>query len=233
MKRLTRGRRRSIICCPHKKETPTIIKQEKKTKLNVALILILILGLSTCLHAQEINKEDGKENPNKILERLKQLLESNGKQQATETGKTDMPSTYPAEKPEPTLPLASHPELFDPPTKEKYLAALREYYNYRITGLQHRQRVFEWQLFSSKVIFVVVLLLVSTGIYFAAVQFHSGLGRRAKATRASEGDEVTEFAASLKGVKVKSPVLGVIILVISLAFFYLYLAYVYPIENIF
>jgi len=209
------------------------MKQEKKIKLEVALILILILGLSPCLYAQETNKEEGKENTNKILERLEKLIGSNQPQKGTELEKTETPSTYPAEKPDPTLPLASHPELFDPPTKEKYLAALREYYNYRITGLQHRQRVFEWQLFSSKVIFIVVLLLVSTGIYFAAVQFHSGLGRRAKATGASEGEEVTEFAASLKGVKVKSPVLGVIILVISLAFFYLYLAYVYPIENIF
>jgi len=31
---------------------------------------------------------------------------------------------------------------------------------------------------------------------------------------------------------VASPVLGVVILVISLAFFYLYLVYVYPIEEI-
>jgi hypothetical protein len=35
------------------------------------------------------------------------------------------------------------------------------------------------------------------------------------------------------GIKVSSPVLGVVILVISLAFFYFYLVYVYPIENIF
>jgi len=34
------------------------------------------------------------------------------------------------------------------------------------------------------------------------------------------------------GLKVSSPVLGVIILVISLAFFYLYLVYVYPIGEL-
>ncbi|MGH7801503.1 MAG: hypothetical protein ACREOW_12920 [Thermodesulfobacteriota bacterium] len=208
------------------------MKEKRKIKLYVGLVLIFILGFSNCLYSQETKNGEGNEKPNKILERLEKLLEGD-KGQKPVVEMTEQFSSYATENPDPMLPLAPHPELFDQQTKEKYLAALREYFDYRISGLQHRQRVFEWQLFSSKVIFVVVLLLVSTGIYFAAVQFHSGLGRRAKATGASEGDEVTEFAASLKGVKVKSPVLGVIILVISLAFFYLYLAYVYPIENIF
>lgn len=38
---------------------------------------------------------------------------------------------------------------------------------------------------------------------------------------------------STSGIKVSSPVLGVIILALSLAFFYLYLVYVYPIKEIF
>ncbi len=46
-------------------------------------------------------------------------------------------------------------------------------------------------------------------------------------------DETTEIVASVKGIKVSSPILGVIILVISLLFFYLYLVYVYPITEIF
>jgi hypothetical protein len=49
----------------------------------------------------------------------------------------------------------------------------------------------------------------------------------------TEPESITEFEASAKGIKVSSPVLGVIILVISLAFFYLYLVYVYPISEIF
>ena len=50
---------------------------------------------------------------------------------------------------------------------------------------------------------------------------------------AMEKGEVTELEASVKGIKVSSPVLGVIILVISLLFFYLYLAFVYPIQEVF
>ncbi len=214
------------------------MKQERRIRLCVLLTLIIFLGLSSHLDAEETAKEPGKEkgtvnDSDKINERLKKLLESKEGKEVTEGEKTETSIPYTAEKLDPTLPLASHSELFDSPTKEKYLAALREYYDYRISGLQHRQRVFEWQLFSSKVIFVIVLVLVFTGIYFAAVQFHSGLSRKAKTEGSSESNEVTEFAASVKGIKVKSPVLGVIILVISLAFFYLYLAYVYPIENIF
>jgi len=130
------------------------------------------------------------------------------------------------------LPFSPSPELFDQPTREKYLDALRGYYAYRISGYQHRQTVFQWQFFSSKVIFVAVLALVFAGIYFAAVQFHSALGRKRKA-EASESEEITEFVASVKGIKVSSPVLGVVILVISMVFFYLYLVYVYQIKAIY
>ena len=109
-------------------------------------------------------------------------------------------------------------------------AALTEYYAYRRHGLEHRQRVFAWQYRSSIAIFVVVVMLVSAGIYFAAVQFHHGLrSPKDLATVAM----ATELEASARGIKVSSPVLGVIILVISLAFFYLYLAFVYPIAEIF
>ncbi len=74
------------------------------------------------------------------------------------------------------FPEASHPEMFDAPTKEKYLA-LGEYYDYHFSGLKHRQRVFEWQYISSRVIFIVVLVLVFAGICFPAVQFYIDLRR--------------------------------------------------------
>lgn len=121
------------------------------------------------------------------------------------------------------------------PLRESCQAAWQSYFDYRAHGLEHRRDVFEWQLSSSKVIFVTVLLLVAAGIYFAAVQFHAGLGR----LRGGAGDEAvpapyaTELSASKEGIKVSSPVLGVIILVLSLGFFYLYLVYVYPIEEVF
>src|SRR5262249_19156950 len=65
--------------------------------------------------------------------------------------------------------------LTDPVTRPKYLTALQRFYDSRANGYDYRSRVFEWQLLSSRVIFLIVLLLVGAGIYFAAVQFHVAL----------------------------------------------------------
>lgn len=111
---------------------------------------------------------------------------------------------------------------------EAYQAALREYYIYLQKGTEHRQRVFAWQHYSSIVIFAVVIALVVAGVYFAAVQFHYGLRNGI-----SGGVGTTELEANKDGLKISSPVLGVIILLLSLAFFYLYLVFVYPIQEIY
>lgn len=116
---------------------------------------------------------------------------------------------------------------FTAETEAAYQKAWQAYYAYRSDGYIHRQRVFEWQDISTKITFAVVVLLVLAGIYFAGVQFHVGM-REGRHT-----GEPGEVEMSVKGIKVRSPVLGVIVLTISLAFFYLYLVYVYPIENVF
>jgi hypothetical protein len=118
-------------------------------------------------------------------------------------------------------------EVLAPETAQSMQQALKAYYDYRTVGYEHRRSVFRWQLLPSKIIFVIVVLLVSAGIYFSWLQFIKGL-RTDKDRSSTE----TTFEASASGIKVSSPVLGVIILVISLAFFYLYLVYVYPIEEI-
>ena len=145
-------------------------------------------------------------------------------------------------KPEP-------PPPDDPKLVAKYSETMDAYYGYYTEGYRHRQRVFAWQLISSKVIFVLVTVLVFSGIYFAALQFHEGMRLRAEASAKAnapgtsatgekkadkpEEPQVTKISASEHGIEVSSPVLGVIILVISLAFFYLYLVYVYPISELF
>jgi hypothetical protein len=120
--------------------------------------------------------------------------------------------------------------LLVPEVREALDTSLAAYYEYRTSGFEHRKRVFAWQLFSSKVIFIVVIMLVAAGLYFSWLQFRSDLSRRAAAGQGEEAS--TTLEAGSGGIKVSSPVLGVIILVISLLFFYLYLVYVYPIEEI-
>jgi hypothetical protein len=132
----------------------------------------------------------------------------------------------------------------DPATRQKYLDAVGRYYQYRLNGFEFRSRVFEWQLLSSRLIFVVVIVLVLAGIYFSAVQFHVALmtARRAagRATAPPEATEAklppalpfaTQLEISAKGIIVNSSVLGVIVLALSLAFFYFYLVYVFPIKD--
>jgi len=116
--------------------------------------------------------------------------------------------------------------LKDAATNKAFLDSAREYYLYKASGMRYRSRVFEWQLLSSRIIFATVILLVASGIVFAAIQFRAGL------TRPPASPDATSIDLSPASLKVSSPVLGVIILVISLAFFYLYLVYVYPISEI-
>jgi hypothetical protein len=130
----------------------------------------------------------------------------------------------------------------DPSTKEQYLLEVQKYHAFNTFLYDYNQDVFRWQFLSSKIIFFIVILLVLSGVYFSGVQFHISLraGRVKEGMKkgeeanvdSTEKADVTALEASLKGIKVSSSILGVVILVISFLFFYLYLAYVFPIREI-
>jgi hypothetical protein len=130
---------------------------------------------------------------------------------------------------------AKPPEyLQDEQTMSLYLKSWQAYYNYLSQGLSYRLKVFRWQALSSIIIFYTVLILVFAGILFSGIQFYKSMKYApGKGQEGKTSQTLTEFEASATGIKVSSPVLGVIILVISLAFFYLYLVYVYPIQETF
>jgi hypothetical protein len=133
-----------------------------------------------------------------------------------------------------------------------------QYFAYQRFGLAHRQGVFKWQLLSSEITFLVVVLLVVAGVFFSWVQFRAELPRHDQSKK-SPGEKKTEelvrtevgrtsnqgqelavqtqsvhrLKADASGFEVSSPVLGVIILALSLLFFYLYLKFVYPIHEVF
>ncbi len=134
------------------------------------------------------------------------------------------------------LPLQPSPKqrkLMDSSTVAEYKRAMSAYYQYRVFGYEHRKNVFAWQSFSTKVTFWVVLMLVFSGIIFSGIQFYKSIKQGFAEGGDLQGGSGTELELSTSGIKVTSPVLGVIILVISLAFFYLYLIHVYPIREIF
>lgn len=182
------------------------------------LVLTMLLVTTQALSETATDEQQARQD------RLQDILAGNGDQAAAATASA---GTLDPARPR-TLPGAST----DPETRRKYEQALQDYYEYRSEGLQHRRAVFRWQLFSAKLIFVIVLVLVGCGILFAAIQFRRGMQQ--PSDHAGESERLsTEMEISSKGIRVNSPVLGVIILTLSLAFFYLYLVYVYPIENIF
>lgn len=111
-----------------------------------------------------------------------------------------------------------------PELMAKCIAAHESYFDHYIERLAHRGEVFAWQHVSTIIIFAVVIGLVLAGIWFAWKQFE-----RDKDKPATEN--TLELTA--KGLKITSSVLGVIILTLSLGFFYLYLVYVYPIQEVF
>ena len=115
---------------------------------------------------------------------------------------------------------------------------------YELYADDYRRRVFEWQLTSSKIIFWLVFSIVVAGIVFSASQFGLSIYENRHIVRRrndkpvtppaakSTEESVTEFEASADGIKLKSSTLGVIILTISLVFFYLYLVHVYPVKEV-
>jgi hypothetical protein len=112
---------------------------------------------------------------------------------------------------------------------EQWRAFRSQCYRYLTDALKHRSNSIEWQQFSTRVIFWTVLTLVALGMYFSWVQFRSAMKFAKRGVPEGLGGEAE---IQVSGLKVSSPVLGVIILALSLGFFYLYLAFVYPIREI-
>jgi len=149
----------------------------------------------------------------------------------------------------------------DAATRSLCNQATQESYRYLISAYQHRRSSFDWNLAADKIIFAVVIVLVISGLVFAAIQFRIALAgnsasppgtavtpkegapgeteppnqwpdRQGQASVRQTGGIATDLEISAKGIKVSSSVLGVIVLLISMAFFYLYARYVYPIQEV-
>ncbi len=96
--------------------------------------------------------------------------------------------------------------------------------DYAVYSLEHRKKVFNWQLIAGKIIFVFVMLIVLSGLALSYMHFYQGL----KSGQETPG---TELEMSTSGVKINSSVIGLVILVLAIAFLYLYLVHVFPINE--
>jgi hypothetical protein len=126
--------------------------------------------------------------------------------------------------------------------KEKYFE--NQYSQYFTDNLNHRKQTFNWQLFSTKIIFFTVIIIVMSGLVFSGIQFYQALkqvnsfsklvnSENLEKAEHLKGLDKTEIELSISnGIKINSSIIGLIILSISIAFFYLYILYVYPINQI-
>lgn len=126
---------------------------------------------------------------------------------------------------------------------ESFIAE-QQYYR---QSLIHRGQSFSWQYTSSIIIFFLVIITVLCGLIYSGMQFYYSvqeiklkkqliLKREMEKVEHSELPKIqdgnTQLEVTLSSIKISSSLIGVIILTISIAFFFLYLAYVYPIERL-
>lgn len=86
-----------------------------------------------------------------------------------------------------------------------------------VTGT--RAAAFAWHHMTTVLIFWLVIVVVLAGLALAARQFFKG----------TNGD-VSTFKIGVSGIEASSSGVGLLMFLISIAFFYLYLIYVYPIN---
>jgi len=126
----------------------------------------------------------------------------------------------------------------DSAEKAALLATEIKYHQYMFT---QRMNIYNWQLTSAKVIFFVVCAIVVMGLILSYLQFKaSNTQTMFKLQQSTAGNTTisgntetgnTKLEISKEGIKIDSAVIGLIILVLSIVFFFLYLKYVFPIQT--
>jgi hypothetical protein len=130
--------------------------------------------------------------------------------------------------------------------KESCEAYAKAAFDHQAWQLRYRERAYEAHHLYTMWVFVLVCALVALGMYLSLREFNldsrrrealiARLAKRLKVRDEGDADAgaapSTTLGIDTSGVKVTSPVLGVIILVVSMGFFYLYLKTVYPINEV-
>lgn len=108
----------------------------------------------------------------------------------------------------------------------------------RIFTVEHTRKTFTQQYYSSMFIFIMVVIIVGMGLILSFKQFklNEEIVRHSMKQNTGAIDKGIDTASSMEvskdGVKMNTAVIGLMILIISLVFFFLYLKFVYQIEVI-
>ncbi len=107
-----------------------------------------------------------------------------------------------------------------------------------VFNVNHEKRAFLLQYYISILIFILVILIVGIGLFLSYKQFklNEEIVRHSMVNNAANIDKGTDTASTLEvnkdGIKMNTAVIGLMILVISLVFFFLYINFVYKIDFI-
>lgn len=130
----------------------------------------------------------------------------------------------------PATPVPLSIESLDEESREALFERYRRYQHHHIAMLEHREKLFSWQLRANQISFWMVLVLVFSGLVFAGIQFRTSM--LAAKESGDSSDVMQELSLGAQGITIRSSVIGLIILGLSLGFFYLYLVYVFPLDEL-
>lgn len=105
-------------------------------------------------------------------------------------------------------------------TEEQYH---KKYYEHLEKKLDINLSGFEWQQKAANYLMFLVVIVVLTGLVFSGYQIW-------KASRIKDFGESSSIELSVQKIKITSSVVGIIVLTISIAFFYLFLIEVYRVK---
>ena len=102
----------------------------------------------------------------------------------------------------------------------------------------YARRGWEWHLFSTQFLFVMVMAIVIFGLWLTHTQFqrdympHDGAPSPSPAPSPAPAPAPSTFKLGPAGLELTSQVVGLLVLAISVAFFYFYVKEVYPMREV-
>jgi hypothetical protein len=122
-------------------------------------------------------------------------------------------------------------------TKAKYDLGKKQY-EYESWRIDYTKTLYRYQMYSSVVLLILSIAVLGCGLFFSYMQFqdrlkniHPNILEPSNVNDQKENnDEIkTSLRISMAGIEISSSIIGLLILCVSLAFFYLYIANIYPI----
>ncbi len=110
------------------------------------------------------------------------------------------------------------------PVGKKYQDSLMAFYDYQAAFMRYGAHLYAWELWVSSLVLGLVAIIVFAGLSFSGYQLW-------KAVTVAGVQTTAEMELSAGKLRVTSSVVGIVVLLISLAFFYLFIVEVYPIKG--